>query len=261
MSKVHRWPRCTVPWKTLCVICGQSMQTSTCAGLRAHRTPGAGDATRQQGSPLGLGTEEAGRGSPPARHKSECCHGHITLLQGKHHKAFLKIHILKKKKKSTFLPTEHLAASGSLHTPIWASGGHADPREEGSAIHASHNTPLEPLGTSHKDWGTQPASLSSDHPGWLCEGGNTNSGTVESQGDVGLARGRSRLWGGGKWGPEGSSPNLFQRCWESFITISAPAASPGLCFHLQPLRSGLMAPTMSGSSQSIACPTLGVHST
>ena len=80
------------------MICGQSMQTSTCAGLRAHRTPGAGDATRQQGSPLGLGTEEAGRGSPPARHKSECCHGHITLLQGKHHKAFLKIHILKKKK-------------------------------------------------------------------------------------------------------------------------------------------------------------------
>lgn len=54
----------------------------------------AGDATRQQGSPLGLGTEEAGRGSPPARHKSECCHEHITLLQGKHHKAFLKIHIL-----------------------------------------------------------------------------------------------------------------------------------------------------------------------
>lgn len=61
-------------------------------------------------------------------------------------------------------------------------------------------------------------------------------------------------------GQEGASPNLFQRCWESFITISAPAAPPGLHFHPQPLRSGLMAPTASGSSQSVACPALAVHS-
>lgn len=68
------------------------------------------------------------------------------------------------------------------------------------------------------------------------------------------------MQGGGKCGPEGASANLFQRCWEPFVTISAPAAPPGLRFHLQPLKSGLMAPTTSGSSQSIACPTLGVHS-
>lgn len=68
------------------------------------------------------------------------------------------------------------------------------------------------------------------------------------------------MQGGGKCGPEGASPNLFQRCWEPFVTISAPAAPPGLRFRLQPLKSGLMAPTTSGSSQSIAGPTLGVHS-
>lgn len=51
-------------------VCGLACSQNT-RGWRCHC---------QQGSPLGLGTEGAGRGSPPARHKPECCHEHITLL-------------------------------------------------------------------------------------------------------------------------------------------------------------------------------------
>lgn len=115
---------------------------------------------------------------------------------------------------------------------------------------------LEPLGTSHKDWGTQRPPCPLTTPAGFVAGGDADSGTAESRGTWGSARGGSPAQAGGKCGPEGASPNLSEmlRVLRHHFCSSCP---PGLRFHPQPLRSGLMAPTASGSSQSVACPTLG----
>ena len=155
---------------------GQNTQTSTCAGLRAHSTPRAGDAARQQGSPPGRGSEGAGRGSPPARHKSECRREHVTLLKGTHHKAFLKIHILAHRASGCIWKFAHPHLG--LRWSCGSTGG-------GLSNSRPHNTPLEPLGTSHKDWSAQPASLSSDYPGWLREGRGRQFGDCRVSGGRG----------------------------------------------------------------------------
>ena len=101
---------------------------------------------------------------------------HVTLLKGTHHKAFLKIHILAHRASGCIWKFAHPHLG--LRWSCGSTGG-------GLSNSRPHNTPLEPLGTSHKDWSAQPASLSSDYPGWLREGRGRQFGDCRVSGGHG----------------------------------------------------------------------------